>query len=528
EYALYIFNITLGNPFYIKQIILSIQAESSFPDGKKADDLLIAEHFVKININENVIDYLVRKFNRLPKNMQLLLKIAACFGNQINSNHLALTMSLEQEVILNKLWFAVEAGMLLPLKEVASTEDHHVKHFYFIHDRVQQAIYSLISSDEKTDIHAMIGKNLKKQLAENEQNEALFNVCEHLNLGQAKLSGNELLQLAVLNKRAGELAKQKGAFEYAFRFFLQAKKLLPRLSWEEHYHLSVQVWTGVGETAYLNSEFSLAEEAFNKVIENGKNIADRLKVYNLKITLYTHLHRISEAVESGLKGLQLFGWSLKKSPGKTAIVRELLLILLTLRNRKPEDLANLKKMDNEQHRLIMQTLINLNAPAYHENQNLATVLMLRAFRYTLKFGVTDLTALVFNNYALIQSAGFQNFEKCYQYGKLAVDLVELLNKNSLKGRVYFVYGSFINHWREHLRQNTTYLRQSQAACLAAGNIHLAGATSSFIIMTKMMEGNNLQEVLQEINEQFKFVTTINFQLSLNYLAEMKHWVEVLM
>src|SRR5690606_6688016 len=125
--------------------------------------------------------------------------------------------------------------------------------------------------------------------------------------------------------------------------------------------------------------------------------------------LYTHLHRVEEAVDSGLKALKLFGWNVNKRPGKLAVAKEFMQTKIALKNRKAEDLKRLPKMVNEEQRLIMQTFINLNAPAYHVDQNLVTLLMLKAFHFTLKYGTSDFTALVYNNYALLLSAGFHNY-----------------------------------------------------------------------------------------------------------------------
>ena len=82
--------------------------------------------------------------------------------------------------------------------------------------------------------------------------------------------------------------------------------------------------TGLGEAEYLDSQFELADQRFDEVLRNVKKKNKMLKIYQLKMALYTHLHRVEEAVDCGLMGLQLFGWQINKRPGKLAVGIEFL------------------------------------------------------------------------------------------------------------------------------------------------------------------------------------------------------------
>ena len=97
----------------------------------------------------------------------------------------------------------------------------------------------------------------------------------------------------------------------------------------------------------------------------------------------------------------------------------------------------------------------------------------------------------------------------------------------LLGRVYFVYGSFVNHWKNHLMYSQQYLEQSQKHCIEAGNVHLAGAGSSFICMISFIKGHKLKETLDTIEEQLRFSNQIQYDLSKTYLNELKYWIDIL-
>lgn len=520
-----IYKITQGNPFFITQIFRSLLREklilSSGQTGKVNLDV-----FKDLSISENVISYVVIRTKQLPLDMQEILKTASCFGREINVNKLAFVVGMDRQIIISHLLKAVSEGFLLP----STTTNRHEENeqFMFIHDRVQQALYSLLSDDEKQENHYKIGRFLKNSGNIRLDNEDLFDAVAHLNFCKRLLLDKERGELAYLNALAGEEAKRAAAFQSAYQYFLQAKQLLEVDSWRINYPLTFQIMKGLGEAAYLNSNFDEAENAFNEVLEKAFTREEKLKLYNLKITLYTHLHRVNEAVEAGLKGLQLFDWKINVNPGKVDIAREFFLVQLSLRDTSPAMLLDLPEMKDEMKRLLMQTLININAPAFHVNQNLATYLMLKAFRFTLKHGQTDITSLVFNNFSLIQSAGFGNYTKSYEYGNLAIAHVELSNQINLKARVFFVFATFVNHWKNPINGNLFFLQESQKYSVESGNIHLAGAASSFIIMTLLLKGERLEEVLIGVNKQLEFVKSINYRLSVDFINEMNHWLDVLM
>ncbi|WP_057772520.1 AAA family ATPase [Cytobacillus dafuensis] len=519
-----IYKITAGNPFFITQIFRSLSREKIV----QADGTAHKIHYTvlkELSINEDIVSYVISRIKKLPQKEQEILKAASCFGQKVDGNKLAAVLNMDNQLTDHLLLAAVNKGFLVLVNENNQNEKAD---FLFIHDRVQQALYSLLTLDEKQIIHLNIGRHLKSNGNTHLDKEDLFEVVSHLNFSDRLLLVEERKELASLNAVSGNEAIKAAAFQAAYVYFSHARKLLHENSWKENYALTFQIMKGLGESAYLNSKFDEAEHAFNEVLEKAHTKEEKIKLYNMMIKLFTHLHRVNEAVDAGLKGMQLFSWKIKHNPGKTDIAKELLLIKLSLIDKNPASLLDLPEMKEESKKLFLQTLINLNAPSFHVNQNLSTYLMLKAFQFTLKYGKTDTSSLVFNNFSLIQSAGFGNFTASYEYGNLAIKHVEQSNRIDLKARVFFVFGTFVNHWKNPLYKNLDYLRESQHYSVESGNIHLAGATSSFIIMTLLLKGERLEDVLAGVNTQLEFVKSINYRISVDFINEMKHWLEVLM
>ncbi|MGN7300317.1 ATP-binding protein [Ferdinandcohnia sp. SAFN-114] len=369
------YKITLGNPFYITQLFHSVQREKIVSQSGTIKTNYF-ELIKDLTISEDIISYLVKRIKKLPQRLQTILKTASCLGQEIDANKLNALLHSEKKAttsLIIDLWQAVNEGFLIP--SYAGKKDRDVEQFLFIHDKVQQAMYYMLTEDEKLEIHLKIGNYLKNDKSIYSDSKVLFEAVSHLNTSTVFLNDKERKELASLNALAGEEAKKSAAFQSAYQYFFVARELLDTDSWQENYALTYQITKGFGETAYLNSHFSEAESAFDEVLAKAHSKEEKLNLYNFKITLYTHLHRVNDAVDAGIKGLQLYDWKIKSNPGKKDIVKELIRIQVALRNKNPLKLIDLPVMKDETKKGIMQTLINLNAPAFHVDKNLATSLM---------------------------------------------------------------------------------------------------------------------------------------------------------
>ncbi|WP_062107308.1 ATP-binding sensor histidine kinase [Bacillus niameyensis] len=526
--------ITNGNPFLIQQLFQALYDHQLIVFNEKHMKWTMdISQLHQLPYQEDIVHYVTERFYRLPATTRKLLEMASCIGNQFEIRILSAIKNQNELETAQQLMSALEEGLILPLdpryKWIYREKDMDSKApplvYKFLHDRVQQAIYSSMSLIDRERSHLIIGRLLvayykKKDILEDH----IFHIVNHLNQCNHHLNGDEKVQLAEWNTLAGEKAKKGTAFKAALTFFEMAYELIGDRKQDPTF---IKIILGIGEMAYTNNQFDKAEERFNQALDLVQSREEKLKIYNLKITLFIHQHRVEEAVRSGLRALHLFGMELNEKPSKLAVAKEFLHSKFLLKNRKADDLKNLPKMTDSEQRLIVQTFINMNAPAYHVNQNLATLLMLKAFNFTLKHGTTDSVALVYNNYALILSAGFHNFHDSYEYGKLALYYAKESGNAQLLGRVNFVYGSFINHWKHHLAVSEKALIQSQQNCLKSGNFHLAGANSSFICMTSFLKGHRIQETSETIDQQLQFTQQIQFDLSKRYLNELKGWISYL-
>lgn len=533
-----IYHITNGNPFYVYQLLDSFYREQQITfDTTSGTWQWNPDNLVDQSFAQDVLAFMVAKVKKLAPRTLAVLKLAACIGNRFDLQTLSIIYEKTPADTSRDLWEALDKGLILPLDpaykwqypdEVSGTIDGKLPQYRFLHDRVQQAVYATLSEEERETVHYDIGRLLLKNTDTHEQESRLFEIVNHLNVSLKRfIRLNEKVHLAELNLRAGKQAKDAAAFESALNYFVTGASLLPDDCWERCYTLTVALMLGRGECEYLNGRFQEAEQTFENILRHARSREDKLQVHTLQITLYTHLEQYRDAVEAGMRGLKLFGWKLPSKPGKVSLIPEIAKARWQLGRRKADDLLHLPKMTDRDKRLLMQLLINLNAPTYHYDQNLTSLLMLRAFRFTLQHGHNDFSALTYNNYSLFLSAGFGDLTGSYQFGLLAKKLADEIGAPRLKGRVYFVFGSFVNHWKKHIKHNLNYLEWSQQYSIESGNLHLAGAASSFIVITKLIKGDNVADIITSIDEQLKLANEIKMNLSQDFLTQLRHWLHCL-
>jgi predicted ATPase len=142
---------TVGNPFFAIQFIYALADEGlltfDYEQGQWSWDL--ARIHAK-GYTDNVVDLMVSKLSRLPVETQQALQLLACMGNSAEFALLEMVSQDSNDGIHGPLWEAVRAGLIF------RSEDS----YRFLHDRVQEAAYSLIPDDSRATTHLRIGKLL--------------------------------------------------------------------------------------------------------------------------------------------------------------------------------------------------------------------------------------------------------------------------------------------------------------------------------------------------------------------------------
>ena len=151
---------------------------------------------------DNLADFMTDQLKKLPDQTQRVLRIASCIGNRFDLHTLAMVNEKPPRETAGDLWEALQEGLIMPLddgyKLVESPGDRQIS-YRFLHDRVQQAAYSMLDDHKKKVLHLSIGRllfgNTRDHLEEN-----AFHIVNQLNFGISLISSpGERTNLAQLN-----------------------------------------------------------------------------------------------------------------------------------------------------------------------------------------------------------------------------------------------------------------------------------------------------------------------------------------
>ena len=106
---------TLGNPFFLNQLLKSLYSEALLCfDSICGCWQWDIEQIQSIGITDNVVDLMVSKIQKLAAQSQDILKLAACIGNRFDLEVLAIISEKLPSAVAADLWEALKEGLIRP------------------------------------------------------------------------------------------------------------------------------------------------------------------------------------------------------------------------------------------------------------------------------------------------------------------------------------------------------------------------------------------------------------------------------
>ncbi|MHC5825702.1 MAG: ATP-binding protein, partial [Nostoc sp.] len=198
-----------GNPFFTNQFLKSLHEDGliTFATRTGRWECNIAQ-IRALSFTEDIVEFVALQLQKLLPQTQDVLKLAACVGNLFDLETLSVVYEKSLAQTAADLWPALKDGLILPSGEGYKffqhefaivdglsfvennppiTNDPHDRQltnpqitncngsititYKFLHDRVQQAAYSLIAANQKPATHLKIGQLLLSNTPETEREE---------------------------------------------------------------------------------------------------------------------------------------------------------------------------------------------------------------------------------------------------------------------------------------------------------------------------------------------------------------------
>lgn len=512
-----IYNRTLGNPFFLGQSLSALYENGQiYFDHTAHQWSWHMEQIRSMDASLNVVELVIHKLQVFPEATRELLKLASCLGNRFDLHTLAAAHDTKPRATAQVIYPAVFEEFVVSLSDSFRyfQTSYHVDNlpvapqdinFKFLHDRVQEAVYSQCSDIEKSSMHLRIGQVLLATTDEQELNERTFDIVNHYNQGLSQLENTaEKRRIVTLNVRAGKKAMSAAAYDTARDYLSIAKKLLAEVSkdpWCTDYDTMWQINRNLCECEYLCVNMSRAEELFEETLKRLTSKQDKANLYELIMGAYLTYSRFVEATRLGQACMRLFSIELPDEHDAVlqALKQEHVRIRTGLAKVEIASLIDAPTMGDPDLVASVSILHRIWTSAYLTDSltDLAALAALKIVTLSLEHGNADYSAFGYIIYGSILSSVEEDYDKAYEIGRLALALGEKYGNILLVPKVNNMFAHTVSHYKEHLKQNIPIYLESYKACLQCGDLWWGVWAVNFLVICRFLKGDRLDDVYKQ-------------------------------
>src|SRR5258707_10442688 len=501
---------TGGNPFFAIQFISAIAEEGLLRFDHDAArwrwelDRLHAKGYT-----DNVVDLMVGRLTRLPVQTQAALQQLACLGNVAEITMLSIVLGKSNDEVRSDLWSAVRLELV----------EHLEGSYKFIHDRVQEAAYSLIPERLRAEAHLCIGRLLAAHTPAEKREEAIFEIVNQLNRGVALItSRDEREQLAELNLIAGRRAKATTAYASALTYFTAGAALLPEDSGDRRHELTFALELHRAECEFLTGALAEAEQRLNVLSTRAASTVEGATVVCARIDLYASVGRNARAIAVGLDCLRNLGIHWSPHPTDEEARREYDRIWSQLESRPIEELVDLPMMTDPASLATLDVLTKVFAAAKYTEANLACLVICRAVNLSIERGNCDGSTFAYVMVGAVAGARFGDYRGGFRLGQLGYELVEQRGLRGSQAGVYNQFGTHVLPWTRHFKNCRDLLRRAIDVANKNGDLTFSDYSCHALTTNLLAVGDPLPEVQREVEHGFAFAEKTLFRVAIDLLA----------
>jgi predicted ATPase/serine phosphatase RsbU (regulator of sigma subunit)/tRNA A-37 threonylcarbamoyl transferase component Bud32 len=456
---------TGGNPFFIAEFLRNIYNAGflsfNFKSGKWQFD---EDKINQLWITDNVAELMTKRLTVLDENCQTTLKLSACLGSRFDWQMLSAVSSLDKAILAEGLMTAMTEGILSShgsdykfLETPAGISDpENNSTFDFLHDKIHQAAYMLLSDTEKSRIHLNIARLLSKKSYQMESR--LIDIVSHYNSARHLISDPaEKLELCKMNLEAARKSIETVAYETAAKLLEISRELLPENYWKSSYGLSVEVFTeSITVTSASKNTSETANHLYRDMQANTLHPGDLTNATIAMVMGYINQGEYQMAIHKfGMPLLKQLGFNLSANPGLLTIVGK----LLRVRSKHHKLAQNHREISDERIKKIKSILREIGSASYLTEPNLFLSLVLTNFNLSMDYGEDEMILPELVGYSILLIAVLKKYDEAavlwHQYDHYFHE------KNPSGGKAAFGIAAFVLHFKENYHHILTLLNQAQ-------------------------------------------------------------------
>ncbi|KAL3816018.1 LOW QUALITY PROTEIN: hypothetical protein ACHAXA_010789 [Cyclostephanos tholiformis] len=489
---------TKGNPFFVLAFLKSLVEVGSLEYSiRKRRWFWDEEQVSSMDVTGNVLHLLTSKMSRLSASIQAVLKLAACFGAKIKES-VVITLAVDpgHSDILDKFEQVVEEGFMVK---------SGLSEFKFVHDKVREAAYSLMSESEKSQYHYSIGMSLYATTRGKDVNDVIiYNIIDQIKRGIAHIEGETpQLRADIAKITAAAVLNAMASSDYvtAFSYSMFALSLLPINRWESHYDLSLWFSIQSAKSYFSVGNVGKARCILREIMDHCHTLEEKLPAYFLlalielpsenSIKSYSICHdvltQLGEYIPNGFYRNQIANMFETTSVMVERIVSE-------------TDLLDMKKMDGMNATLLDFYGI-MSSSAMFARPEMRLFLICRKVQLTMTSNTlceeSIMGLLEFASVLCIKEKGVIVGSRL---GKVAMSCFNKRYRSTrAMSRLYLLYYSLIAFHTEPLQSCADMLRLGFDVGMSAGETIGAFFSAVYHIKTALATGERLPTLLDKVD-----------------------------
>jgi PAS domain S-box-containing protein len=494
---------TAGNPFFVIQFLHALAEEHllSFDHASSRWTWDLSRIQTK-GYTDNVVGLMVGRLNRLPIGTQKALQQLACIGNSAEFTLLAIIHQDSKGGMDGDLWEALRTGLVF----------RSDGGYRFLHDRVQEAAYSLIPEDLRPEAHLRIGRLLAARAPPGQRDESIFEIVNQLNRGATLITAREEReQLAEFNLIAGRRAKASTAYASALTYLTAGATLLPEDSWERRHELTFALELHRAECEFLTGELTAAEDRLTALSARAATTLEHAAIACLSLDLYTTLDQSSRAVTVGLESLRHLGIDWSQQPTEDEARREYERIRSWVGSHSIEDLVHGPLMTDPESLATVDVLTKMGMPAALSDVNLYVLVVCRVVTLSLERGHSDGSCYAYESLLAVAGGHYGDYDIAFRFGRLGYDLVEQRRLRRFPARIYVNFGNLLS-WTQNIRAGRDMLRRAFDTANTMGDLPYVAFASYSLTTNLLVAGDPLVEVQRAAEQSLALAQEVRFGL----------------
>jgi predicted ATPase len=241
--------------------------------------------------------------------------------------------------------------------------------------------------------------------------------------------------------------------------------------------------------------FERAETLFKRAAALTADKADQARIFERMIHFYTDMARFADAYATGRAAVEPFGVRLPASFIPPLFVVDFIAARMRLRGKATSDLLALSPATDETLVAAIRLMTAVAKAAYQIRPELCVAVATKIVNLCLRHGNTPDCAIGYMVFGSIFHGGvLGNHRFGYEFGRLALALVERYRNEQQRAEVNFVVGYFGTSWLRPAEEAEALWKVAYDAGIQTGDLFHTGCACAGTTMSHFMRGVPLQQI----------------------------------